>query len=105
MISRTTKKFRKAYAKLDEATQQQAESAYRLFCENPQHPSLNFKKVHGSLPIYSARVNLNYRAVGILENNEIIWFWIGPHDAYEKLLFILTVIKIKPTNFSLPLGE
>ena len=89
MISRTTKKFWKAYAKLDETTQKQAESAYRIFCENPQHPSLNFKNVHDKLPIYSARVNLNYRAVAIVEKNEIIWFWIGPHDDYEKLLLRL----------------
>jgi hypothetical protein len=86
MISKTTKKFWKAYAKLDRTVQQQARSSYRLFRENPQHPSLNFKKVHDSLPIYSARVNLSHRAVGILEKNEIIWFWIGPHDAYENLL-------------------
>ncbi len=86
MISRTTQKFWKAYEKLDETVQKQAQASYRLFCKNPQHPSLHFKNVHDSLPIYSARVSLNHRAVGILENNEIIWFWIGPHDAYEKLL-------------------
>ena len=78
--------FWKTYAKLDDTTQQKARAAYRLFCENSQHPSLKFKKVHDNLPMYSARVCLNYRAVGILENNEIIWFWIGHHDAYEKLL-------------------
>ena len=89
MISKTTRKFWKAYAKLDETVKQQARASYRLFRENPQHPSLNFKKMHDSLPIYSARVNLNHRAVGIFENGEIIWFWIGPHDAYEKLLLRL----------------
>ncbi len=72
MVARTTKKFWKAYAKLDETVQQQARSSYRIFRENPQHPSLNFKKVHDSLPIYFARVNLSYRAVGIIEKNEII---------------------------------
>ncbi|GBF82468.1 ParE family toxin-like protein [Aphanothece sacrum] len=86
MISRTTKKFWKAYAKLDETIQQQAHNSYRLFRQDQYHPSLHFKKVHDTLPIYSARVNLDYRAVGILDNNEIIWFWIGTHDAYEKLL-------------------
>ena len=86
MVSRTTKKFWKAYEKLDETVQKQAQASYRLFRKNPQHPSLHFKKVHDRLPIYSVRINLNHRAVGILENNEIIWFWIGAHDAYEKLL-------------------
>ncbi len=86
MISRTTKKFWKAYKKLDRTVQKQARASYHLFRENPQHRSLHFKNVHSKLPIYSARVNLSHRAVGILEDNEIIWFWIGPHEAYEKLL-------------------
>ena len=86
MVSKTTRKFWKAYGKLDETVQRQAVAGYRLFRQNPQHPSLHFKKVHDKLPIYSARVNLNHRAVGILDDNEIIWFWIGAHDAYEQLL-------------------
>lgn len=86
MVSRTTKRFWKAYKQLDETVQKQARASYRLFSENPQHRSLHFKSVHNKLPIYSARVNLNHRVVGILEGDEIIWFWIGPHDAYEKLL-------------------
>ncbi len=89
MVSRTTKKFWKAYEQLDKTIQKQARASYYLFRDNPQHPSLNFKNVHDKLPIYSARVNLNHRAVGILKDNEIIWFWIGPHDAYEKLLLKL----------------
>jgi len=65
---------------------QQAREAYRYFQADPHHPGLQFKKVHTVRPIYAARINLNYRAVGILEDDEITWFWIGPHDEYEKLL-------------------
>jgi len=86
MISRTTEKFWKLYEALDSQIQQQAVSAYELFSENPQHPSLKFKKLNTKLPIYSARITLNYRAVGIVKDDEIIWFWIGTHDVYEKLL-------------------
>jgi len=57
-----------------------------LWSENPDHPSLRFKKVHSRLPIYSVRVDLDWRAVGILEGDVVIWFWIGPHGEYEKLL-------------------
>ena len=46
-------------------TQALARKAYRLFRENPRHPSLRFKKVHDREPIYSVRVTLAYRAVGI----------------------------------------
>jgi hypothetical protein len=37
--------------------------------------------------LVSARVGRVYRAVGVHSaSDEIVWFWIGPHDEYEKLL-------------------
>ncbi|WP_442919632.1 hypothetical protein [Methylobacter sp.] len=47
---------------------------------------MQFKRVHSSKPIYSVRINLDYSAVGIIQDNEIIWFWMGSHNVYEKLL-------------------
>jgi hypothetical protein len=63
-----------------------ARKAYRLFRENAHHPSLHFKKVHERDPIYSVRVTLGYRALGLLEDEEITWFWIGAHAEYDRLL-------------------
>lgn len=40
MTSRTTARFRKAFAQLPSHIQEQARHAYRLFRQNPQHPSL-----------------------------------------------------------------
>jgi len=65
LISRTTEGFRKAFQQLPEHIQQQARTAYRLFRQDPAHPSLRFKKVHPSEPIYSARVGRSYRALAI----------------------------------------
>mgnify|MGYP000246858979 CR=1 FL=1 len=86
MISHTTSRFWKAYRQLDENVQKKARRAYELFEQNPQHPSLHFKKVHPTEPLYSARVSLNHRALGMRDGNEIVWFWIGPHDEYERLI-------------------
>jgi hypothetical protein len=47
---------------------------------------LRFKKVHARLPIYSVRVDLNWRAVGVLDGETVLWFWVGPHSEYEALL-------------------
>jgi hypothetical protein len=47
---------------------------------------LRFKKVHLTEPVYSVRVSLDYRAVGVVTGETIIWYWIGNHDDYEKLL-------------------
>jgi hypothetical protein len=32
------------------------------------------------------RVNQSYRALGVRTGDEIVWFWIGDHDEYERLL-------------------
>ena len=66
--------------------QEQAREAYRLFRTDPFHPSLRLKRVHVTQPIYSVRINIDCRAVGVRRNDEIIWFWIGPHHAYDRLL-------------------
>ena len=86
MKSSTTTEFRKLFADLPEQVQQQTRAAYRQFKENPSHPSLRFKKVHPDLPIYSARISKNYRAVGQLDGDTVIWFWVGSHAEYDKLL-------------------
>jgi hypothetical protein len=86
MNSFTTEKFWKMYLALTPEVQNQANLAYAQFREEPYHPSLQFKRVHSTKPIYSARVNMNYRAIGVLNDSNIIWFWIGSHREYEKIL-------------------
>jgi hypothetical protein len=60
--------------------------AYQLFRENPAHPSLQFKKVSDRGPVYAARVTLDYRTLGALTGGEVVWFWIGSHADYDRLL-------------------
>lgn len=86
MRSRTTERFRKALANLPEQVRYQAREAYRQFMRDPSHRSLRFKQVHATLPIYSVRVSRGYRALGQKDVNGIVWFWIGPHAEYDKLL-------------------
>lgn len=86
MISRTTQRFRKVFADLPKETQRQAKDAYKQFRRDPFYPSLCFKRVHSTKPVYSVRINMKCRAVGIQSENEMVWFWIGSHDEYTKLL-------------------
>jgi hypothetical protein len=84
--SATTEKFRSLFAAAPPDRQARIKAAYRLWQANPAHPSLRFKKVHSRLPIYSARVDLDWRAVGLLRADTMLWFWVGPHPQYEVLL-------------------
>ena len=66
--------------------QDRARQGYRLWQANPRHGSLRFKRVSRAQPIYSVRVGLNFRALGLLENDTITWYWIGTHNEYDRLL-------------------
>jgi hypothetical protein len=84
LIHHASPDFWFCYRNLPEDVQRLADKAFELLEENPRHPSLRFKKI-GSL--WSARVNLNYRALAAEANDgSYVWFWIGTHAAYEKLL-------------------
>ncbi len=86
MTSHVTARFRKCFAELPEPVRDQARRAYRLFLENPGHPSLRLKQVHSSKPIVSVRVGIGYRALGVRREETIIWFWIGSHADYDRLV-------------------
>ena len=86
MTSHTTERFRRSLEALPENIRRQARDAYRLFRNNPLHPSLRFKRVHPSRRIYSARVTLDYRALGVRDGDTIAWFWIGTHAEYDRLI-------------------
>ena len=80
MKSRTTRKFWRLFDDLPPDVQEQARKAFRQWIRDPSHPGLHFKRVDDNEPMYSARVGLNYRVLGLLEGDTMTWWWIGPHD-------------------------
>lgn len=87
MISRILPSFRKTFQDLPKEIQKNAKEVYKVWKKNPFDISLNFKQVHPSKPVYSVRVTLNWRALGVREpKNTVTWFWIGSHEEYNKLV-------------------
>ena len=86
MKSRTTRRFRELLAQLPDHAQRQATEAHKLFISNHQHPSLRFKRIYADPATYSVRVGIGYRAVGGLDGDTIVWYWIGTHAEYDQLL-------------------
>lgn len=88
MHHRAATDFWKLYDALSPDIRSRATKQFDLLKANPQHPSLQFKKVgerHGQ-EIWSARVTINYRALAIKRAEGYLWFWIGDHKAYDALL-------------------
>jgi mRNA-degrading endonuclease RelE of RelBE toxin-antitoxin system len=86
VTSRTTERFRDALERLPAHVRRRARHAYQLFRDDPFHPSLQFKRVHPTLPIFSARIGLGYRALATVDGDTVVWFWVGTHAHYDRLL-------------------
>lgn len=87
MKSRTRKSFWRSYDALPRSVRDRAKIAYRQFVADPTHPGLQFKQVHPTLPVWSVRISASYRAVGVrTKPDTIVWFFIGTHSEYERLL-------------------
>lgn len=83
MKSSTTPSFRRRLRELPLPIRRLARKNFKLWLRDPCHPSLHFKKVG---IFWSARVGIDFRALAIIKGDEAEWFWIGPHDAYDRLL-------------------
>ncbi len=87
MRSKRTYQFREMLRALPDDVKRQAYTAYRLFKQNPHHPSLQFKRVSQRKPLYSVRIGISYRALGLREADDlVVWIWIGSHADYDRLL-------------------
>ncbi|CAA9552556.1 MAG: hypothetical protein AVDCRST_MAG73-3070 [uncultured Thermomicrobiales bacterium] len=86
MKSRTTEQFQELLAALPASIQRRAHDAYRLFQDDPFHPPLQFWRINPRDPtVYSARVGRRYRVIGIRNDDDVLWLWIGSHAEYDRI--------------------
>lgn len=60
-----------------------ADKNFELLKNNPWHPSLRFKRVE---KFFSVRVGLSHRALGVEAEDGVLWFWVGSHVDYDKIV-------------------
>jgi hypothetical protein len=82
-MHKTTNRFWKYFYNLPESVQKASKKNFELLKTNPFHPSLGFKKV-GKL--WSLRVTIKHRAIALKDDDDFIWFWIGTHEEYERII-------------------
>ncbi len=82
----TLPRFWKCYEALPKSIRELADKNYGLLRADPFHPSLHFKRVGKNKQLWSVRVGEHYRALGLDKSEGVVWFWIGTHAEYDKLL-------------------
>ncbi len=71
------------YEKLPQPIKALADKNFSLLKNDPKHPSLHTKKAG---KYWSVRVGQRYRTLCIEVEGGLLWFWIGTHAEYDKLL-------------------
>ena len=71
------------YRHLPSTVRDLADKNFQLLKDDPKHPSLHLKRVQS---FWSVRVGRAYRALGTTCEGGIIWFWVGSHADYNRLL-------------------
>ncbi len=82
----TLPRFWQCYRQLPKEVQALADKNFALLKRDPYHPSRHLKKIGDTHSLWSVRVGAHYRALGREKPEGIVWFWIGTHTDYDKLL-------------------
>ncbi len=87
MKSKRTRTFRKLFDKLPNHIRENARKQYKLFLDNPGHPSLRTKQIGSTrkemFGIFEVSIGMGYRATYFVNGDTYVWFWIGTHSSFD----------------------
>ncbi len=83
MTHYASRSFWACYQSLPEPVRALADRNFALLKDNPEHPSLRLKSVGR---YRSVRVGRKYRALAVPVDDGLLWFWIGTHAEYDRLI-------------------
>lgn len=87
--NRRAKSFRVLFDDLPDEIRKLAQAKFKLFLENPGHPSLRLHELkdndrgqHRKCSI-SVSLSSQYRAIYVVDGDTNVWYWIGTHAQYN----------------------
>ena len=83
MIHHASPDFWSRYRSLPAEIRKLADESFQRLKHDPRHPGLHFKKADR---FWSARVGSRHRALAVEVPDGLVWFWIGTHADYDRLL-------------------
>ena len=79
-----SKKFIRKYRRLPQHIQKTTDKQLEILLSNPQHPSLNIKKMNDIRNIWEARITGSYRFTFQIEADGYFIRNVGTHDILKK---------------------
>lgn len=79
----TVPSFWESYKKLPKNIRFLADKNFAILKKEPYHPSLHLKRIGR---YWSARIGIKYRTLAVEAEQGLLWFWIGHHTEYDKIL-------------------
>ncbi len=83
MSNFASRAFWESYESLPAHIRELADRNFALLRADPSHPSLHFKRVGR---FRSVRVGRTFRALAVDVEGGLLWFWIGEHSEYERIV-------------------
>jgi len=83
VIHRAAPSFWEEYNALEPDTRKIADKSFEVLKQDPHHPALRLKKTGR---FWSARVGLHHRVLAVEIHRGLLWFWIGDHARYDRLV-------------------
>lgn len=75
--------FWDCYERLPKSIRTLADKNFALLKQDSNHPALHFKRIGN---YRSVRVGMRYRALAVVQDKDLLWFWIGSHADYDRIL-------------------
>lgn len=86
MNSHADRDFWKLFHSLSLDIRREARKAFDLFRSDPFNLRLRFTVLKGHKGYWEASITRDVRAIGRRTGNDVDWFWIGDHEAADKLI-------------------
>ena len=84
MRIQSTRSFRRDYGRLSANIKTSVNKQLALLQNNPRHPSIQLKRMHGTSGIWEAWITRSYRLTLAIVGDIMILRRIGPHDVLRE---------------------
>jgi hypothetical protein len=84
-----TAEYHRLLVSLPTSVKRNADAAFMVFQQNPNHPALRRHQLQNThrgrhrSGSWSVSVNLQYRAIYVVDGSTNVWYWIGSHSDYD----------------------